>query len=130
QVLYDLALGNVDQVHAVAAADRHAGEAAVRRDGALVGQPGQLDRLHDPVRGRVDDAEGVVALDGGEEAPAVGGGRGPVRVVGRLDLADDLEGAQVDNVDIVAGAVGDVQLRHRLRRRGGAAAQHGQDDPD
>src|SRR5262249_37093670 len=72
QVLHDLALVDVHQVHAVAAADGHADQPAVRGGGALVGQPGQLDRLDHLVGSGVDDAERVIAFDGGKQAPPVG----------------------------------------------------------
>jgi hypothetical protein len=62
----------------------------------------------------IDDAQRMVPFNGGEEAPAVRRHCRAVRMFARPDLADDLEATQVDDMNVVAGAVRHIKFLHRF----------------
>jgi hypothetical protein len=88
-----------------------------------------IDRPDDLVAGRIDDAQRMVPFDGGEETPAVRRHCRAVRVFPRPHLADDLETAQVDDVNVVAGAIGHIKFLHRFLLVGARGGRQHQGQP-
>ena len=99
--------GGVDDVHAARLLDDADVDAlAVLADGHVVRMAAQLDALDDLQRLRVDDVERAFRFVADVDAAAVRRGAGAVVDLDALDHADDLVGGGIDDVDVVAGAVG------------------------
>src|SRR5262249_16478995 len=80
--------------------------------------------LDDLIGDRVDPHQlALFAALNGDRDHVLGGGRGDaVRVGPDLNAAEDLVGGRVDHGDVLAAAVGDVQLGRDLALGGGTAA--------
>src|SRR5439155_25562784 len=79
---------------------------AVATDGHVVGMPAQGNPLDDLVRPDVDDVEGALGFVADVDAAAFGRVAGAVADFDSVDHGDDLVRRGIDDVDVVAGAVG------------------------
>src|SRR5262249_32579643 len=130
----DLPFRQVDHLP-VSVVDGDVGELAVGRDGQLVRLGADVHAPRHLVSCRVNPQQltGLVAavpLDGDVDDVLRRRGGDAVRVRPDLDLADGLVRRHVDDGDVLAGAVGDVQLLPDLGglggtgERGAGAPQH------
>ena len=90
--------------------------------------PAQGNSLDDLVRLDVDDVEGALGFVADVDAAAVGRGAGAVADFDSVDHGDDLVRRGIDDVDVVAGAIGldnpDLVLRRGRRRAQGHSDDH------
>ena len=82
---------------------------AVGGGGAFVGLAGQRDAVGHRVGLGVDHLQRVLGFDGGEGAAAIGLGANAMHDRPHLDGRENFLGGQVDDGDVVALAVGDIE---------------------